>query len=489
MKLKQLLKGIEAGEVKGSKEIEITGIASDSRTVAPGNLFLAKKGDTHDGTQFIPQALSAGAAAIATDLYDPFLKVPQLIHPDIRAIEAKLAARYYGDPSKQLFTAGTTGTKGKTTTNYLIKHLLDGLGRPAGLMGTVETIIGETRIASSFTTSEPIAMQKSLKEMLLKGCKAAALEVSSHGLELERVGEIEFSAAIFTNLYPDHLDFHQTMEQYANAKAKLFQRVKKIAILNADSSWSPFMASRCSAPVLTYGIEAKADVAARNVSFSGAGTTFEVCYQGKKAPFRSPLIGKFNVYNLLGAISLGVYLGAELETIAEILARFSSVPGRLEPVPALKGPRVFVDFAHTGEALENVLQTLKEIAPKKVHVVFGCGGNRDPGRRKGMAEAAERIADRIVVTSDNPRQEDPEAISQQILDALSNPGKAEVELDRKKAIFRAIQSAGAEDLVLIAGKGHEKVQIFAHQTIPFDDVAIAKEALQNVGDSAILATS
>ncbi len=489
MKLKQLLKGIDAGEVKGSREIEITGIASDSRTVAPGNLFLARKGEAHDATQFISQALAAGAAAIATDLYDPFLKVPQIIHPDIRSIEAKLAARYYGDASKHLFVVGTTGTKGKTTTNYLIKHLLDGLGKTAGLMGTIETIIGETRISSSFTTPEAIAIQKTMKEMILKGCKAAALEVSSHGLELGRVDEIEFSAAIFTNLYPDHLDFHQTMENYVRAKAKLFQRVQKIAVLNADSPWAEYMASHCSAPVLTYGIDAEADVRARAVSFSRTGTRFEVDYQGKTAEFRSPLIGRFNVYNLLGAISLGVYLGAELEKIAEILAGFSSVPGRLEPVLSVKGPRVFVDFAHTGEALENVLRTLREIAPKKVHVVFGCGGNRDPGRRKGMAQAAERFADRIVVTSDNPRQEDPESICRQILDAFENPRKAEVELDRKSAIRRAIQSADAEDLVLIAGKGHEKVQIFAHQTVPFDDAAIAKEALQNVGDCAILATS
>ncbi len=468
MKLKSLIRGLDL-TVKGSKEVEITGIAADSRTVAPGNLFIAKRGASFDGTQFIGQAVNAGAAAVLTDIYDPFLDKPQVIHSNVGAIEAKLAARYYGNPSDDLFVVGVTGTKGKTTTTYLIKHLLDGLGKPSGLIGTVETVVGSNRFFSTLTTHDVIANQKLLKEMLLKECKAAVLEVSSHGLVQGRVEEIEFDIGIFTNLYPDHLDYHKTVDEYALAKRKLFEKAETI-ILNADSYWSAY-------PGVTFGIE-KGDLRAKEISFSAEGTEFTV--NGCK--FRSPLIGKFNVYNALAAIAVGIYLDAPLSQIRDILATFTSVPARLERIG-----NVFVDFAHTGEALENVLQTLKEIVKGRLIVVFGCGGNRDPQRRTGMAKAAEKWADISIVTSDNPRQEDPNEIARQITDAFHK--KPLVELDRKKAICQAIQMAQLNDLVLIAGKGHERVQIFAHQTIPFDDAAIVKEALQNNPNSATIVPS
>ncbi len=460
MKLKSLIKDLEV-QVKGGKEAEITGISSDSRTVSPGNLFIAKKGAAYEGSHFIPQALNGGAAAILTDIYDPFLDLPQILHPNPSAIEAKLAARYYGDPSKHLFVVGVTGTKGKTTTTYLIKHFLDRIGIPSGLIGTVETIIGENRFSSNLTTHDVVSNQKWLKEMVHKKCKGAVLEVSSHGLDQGRVDEIQFDVAVFTNLYPDHLDYHQTMEEYAKAKRKLFERAEH-SILNADSPWAPFMGKG-----FTFGIE-KGDLRAENISFSANKTHFTI----GNIQFESPLIGRFNIYNVLAAIAVGLQAGAKLETLRDLLPQFTNVPARLERIG-----NVFIDFAHTGEALENVLQTLKEISKGRVIAVFGCGGNRDPQRRVHMARAADQLADLSIITNDNPRKEDPEEIARQIVAEFR--AAPIVELDRKKAIERAIQLANPEDLVLIAGKGHERVQIFAHQTLPFDDVAVVKEILQS----------
>lgn len=463
MKLKQLVKGFDI-EVRGNGEIN--GITADSRTVAPGNLFIARKGEKHDGSEFIEEALRAGAAAIVTDIYDPFLKTAQIIVPNPGEWEAKLAARFYGYPSRDLFVVGITGTKGKTTTSYLVKHLLDGLGIECGLVGTVETIVGEHRFSSPLTTKDAITNQKLLAEMKKKGCKAAVLEVSSIGLPTGRVDEIEFDAAIFTNLYPDHLDFHKTMEEYAEAKKILFDRVLEKAIVNGESPWTEKIIRDCKAPIWKYETD--------QVSFSEKGTEF--MFQGQK--FETRLMGRFNVFNLLGAIGVGQHVGAKLDRIAEILSSFESVPGRLEQVG--ERPKVFVDYAHTGEALESVLATLKEIGKGKLIVVFGCGGERDKGRRKGMALAAEMLADQVVITSDNPRGEDPAAIAKEIVEGFLAPKKTVVELDRKEAIERAIEMAREEDIVLIAGKGHEKVQIFAHQTVPFDDVAVAKEVLKKL---------
>lgn len=461
MKIKTLLRGLDVA-IKGSKEIDITGISSDSRTVSPGNLFIAKRGSSFDGGEFIPQALSAGAVAILTDIFDPFLKVTQVIHPSPERLIAPLVARYFDQPSQQLYMVGVTGTKGKTTTTYLIKHVLDALNLQAGLIGTVETVIGERRFASTFTTHDVLSNQKWLREMIQTGCKAAVLEVSSHGLAQGRVEEIAFDVGIFTNLYPDHLDYHLTMEEYVKAKRKLFE-VAKRAILNADSPWSDSMGKG-----LTFGIE-KGELRAENISLKADHTQFTV----EGIPFEIPLIGRFNVYNALASVAVGLGLGASLSQIAEVLKSFSSVPARLERIG-----NVFIDFAHTGEALENVLKALREIAKARVIVVFGCGGDRDPNRRTGMGKAADLLSDFAIITNDNPRKEDPAEIARQIASVFRTPPL--IELDRKKAIEMAIQMAKGEDLVLIAGKGHEKVQIFAEQSIPFDDVEIVRQCLSRV---------
>ncbi len=461
MKLKQLLLGIDGVKVRGNQETVCTGIVSDSRIVAPGNLFLARSGEKHDGSLYIRQAMESGAAAVVTDLYDPFLKCPQIICKDPRRLEALLAARYYGHPSKDLFCVGVTGSKGKTTTSYLCRHLLEGFGQRCGLVGTIEAWTGNERFESAYTTHGAIANQKFLRQMLGAKCKSAVLEVSSHALTQERVSEIDFDAAIFTNLYPDHLDYHHSMEGYAKAKKKLIS-LAKTSILNADSPWSDFMQRK--GPRITIGIDSPADLRAENIS----STEFFV----KGVRFSTALMGRFNVYNILLALALGLYLGKPLKEMSDILTTFPGVPGRLERVSG----NVFVDFAHTGDSLAHALSTLRTLTKQRVIVVFGSGGDRDPKRREEMGLAAEKHADVSIITSDNPRSEDPQKITDEITRAyqVQNP---QVILDRKEAIYRAIEIANPEDVVLIAGKGHEKVQIFLNQTVTFDDVAVVKEIL------------
>jgi UDP-N-acetylmuramoyl-L-alanyl-D-glutamate--2,6-diaminopimelate ligase len=485
MKLKKLIQNLEPIEVKGSKEIEISGICSDSRRAAPGNLFIAKRGGSIDGNQFAPMAIESGASAILSEHYNPFLgKATQVIHPRPHEIEAILADIFYQHPSKELFVFGVTGTNGKTTTTYLVKHLLDAMGRPCGLIGTVETILGEKRSFSTLTTHDVVQNQKLLCEMVNAGLSAVSFEVSSHGLMQGRIANIDFDAALFTNLTPDHLDYHRTMEEYASAKRRLFSmlnesaKTNKCAIANRDDAFTETLLEGCTVPRLLFGLNSDADVQASEIAFSPAGSTFNVRYRGKSCVFRTTLIGRFNVYNVLGAITLGLHLGYSMEAMAPIFASFETAPGRLERVPNQRKIHVFVDYAHTGDALENVLMTLKEIAKgRRIIVVFGAGGNRDPGRRTGLARAAEKGADLSIITSDNPRQEDPEEICRQILAGFHQTSSVRVELDRKQAIELAIEQAQPEDIVLIAGKGHERVQIFSHQTVPFDDRAVAREAL------------
>ena len=467
MKLRQLLKGVDGIVVRGSQEVEITGIASDSRMVAPGYLFIARPGDKHDGRQYVGQAIDSGAKAVVLDGYDPFISATQVICERSKSMEALLAARFYGHPSEKLFVVGVTGSKGKTTTTYLTRHLLEGLQSPCGLISTVETMLGKSRFFSTMTTQDPIFNQKALKEMAAEGCKAAVLEVSSHGLDQGRVEQIAFDVGIFTNLYPDHLDYHKTVENYAAAKAKLFEAVTGVSVFNADSPWAAFMQKDKKG--ISIGIDSSADLRADNIAMTELGVEFFV--QGVR--FRSCLLGRFSVYNLLSAIGVGVIRGASLAEISRVLESFPGVPGRLERVPNTRGIHVLVDYAHTGESLDQVLRLLRSFAKAKIIVVFGCGGDRDPWRRKSMAMAAEKHADLSIVTTDNSRGENSEAIVREILEGYEYPERVYVELDRKKAIAQAIARAQAGDIVLIAGKGHEKRQIFKDKTVPFDDVAEA----------------
>lgn len=488
MKLKALLKDIPDCVVKGSKDVEITGLSANSKVIAPGYLFVAKKGAADDGNKYIPEALQAGAAAILTDIYNPFVKVTQIIHSSTREVEARLAAQFYQHPSEQLYVVGVTGTNGKTTSSFLYKHILDAIHKPCGLIGTIDWIVKDHHYKATHTTPDVITCQRLLREMVSQGCEAVSMEVASHALDQNRVGCIDFDVAVFTNLTQDHLDYHKTMQDYGHAKARLFTSLKKghkksgfperIAIVNGDDPAHTLMVHSCSVPVMTYGLTEAADVQARNMAFYPDKTTFDVFYQGEIRPFSWGMRGKYNVYNGLGAIAMGLSRGMTLKDVLEILSRFKTVRGRLEAVENPFGLNVFVDYAHTDDALHNVLTTLKEAKRGgRLLLVFGCGGNRDPGKRPKMGRVAAELADQVFVTSDNPRDEKPEDIISQILSGIPDKSSVHVEVDRREAIAAAVKEAGPEDMVLIAGKGHETYQIFSHKTIEFDDVQVAKECM------------
>ncbi len=473
MKLKRLLKDLPVQKIIGSKDVEITGVCADSRLISPGNLFIAKKGMVSDGAKYISDAIASGAAAVVTDLYDPFLtSIVQVICEDVAGIEAKLAATYYQYDPNTLFLVGITGTNGKTTISYLVKHLFDRVQRPCGLIGTIEWIVGDNIFPSKYTTPDVITNYKLLYEMRGCGDKAAVMEVSSHGLAQGRVEGMVYHAAIFTNLTLDHLDYHKTMEAYGAAKAKLFAN-SQLAILNTDD---PFSAQLKKGPFLTYGIDQPADVRASDIILGLEGTSFTVHYQEQKVSWKSPLIGRFNVYNMLGVLALAVSQKISLKGATDALASFKTAPGRLERVPNPFGLNVFIDYAHTDDALSNVISTLRELKKGKLITIFGCGGNRDASKRPKMGAVATSMSDVTIVTSDNPRNEDPKQIIDEILVGCKT--SPIVEMDRQSAIQKAIALATKEDIVLIAGKGHENYQVFAHQTISFDDRVHALAAMR-----------
>jgi len=470
MKLKKLLKDLRV-DVKGSKEIEVTGITSDSRKSAPGSLFIAKRGRVYDGAKYIPQAVMNGATAVLTDIYDPFLgKVTQILSPDIQRLEGGIVSRYYGHPSKKLFTVGITGTNGKTTTSYLLRHLLESKNTPTGLIGTIEYLVGNASIEAERTTPDVVTNHRLLRDMVNENLKAVIIEATSHALDQNRLDLIDFDAAIFLNLSQDHLDYHASMDNYLAAKQKLFTHLKKdaVAFINTDDP------AQISAPckAFTFG-QKKADLIGEIQQMDRTGTTFLATYQGKESRFFIPLIGEFNVSNTLAAISVGLSRGFELDEMAENFRTFKGVPGRLQKIP---GSNVYVDFAHTEDALKNTLKTLKKVAKGRVITVFGCGGDRDQDKRPKMAAASDAYSDYTFVTSDNPRTEDPEDICREIIKGFKT-NHYFVDIDRRSAITRAIEMAHKEDVVLIAGKGHEKTQIFDHQTLSFDDYQVGLEAL------------
>lgn len=478
MKIKKLFSSFPECLIRGSKEVDITGITAHSNGVAPGFLFIAKKGKSLDGNEFILKATQAGAVAVLAPLYNPYLpQITQVIHPEPEKIEGHLAKIFFDDPSQALFLTGITGTNGKTTTSYLIKHLLDEGENRCGLIGTIEWVVGPSVFPATHTTPDVITNHKLLRDMVTRQCRACVMEVSSHALDQGRVAGLKYDAVVFTNLTQDHLDYHHDMEAYAAAKAKLFEQKSegksRLAILNADCPWHQRMLQKASNPILTYGIDAACDLKAQAIALSPKGTLFTVRYNHIDYKFEIPLIGRFNVYNALAAIGVGLVRGIPMEQICARLATFSQVPGRLERVSNSKGLLIFVDYAHTEDALENVLKTLKELTRGRLIAVFGCGGNRDTAKRPKMGAVVERLADVAIVTSDNPRHEDPYEIIQQILQGFSNPTRAIVLADRALAIQAAIGLATAQDLILIAGKGHETHQILSHQTLSFDDREVA----------------
>lgn len=481
MKLRQLLNEIPGCVIKGFDDILITGVSSNSKTIVPGNLFIAKKGGAFDGNQFIFDAIQKGAVAVISDTYDSSLSdIVQVIYPNVSSAESQLADRFYCHPSRELFVVGLTGTNGKTTTSFIMKNLLDCLYGPCGLIGTIEYIIGKDRYKADRTTPDVSKNHQLLRDMILRECRSAVMEVTSHALEQGRVDKIEFDVAVFSNLTWDHLDYHGTMENYANAKKKLFDRLGKTkkktswAIVNQDTPWSGHMLSECSANKITYGIDQSADLQASHIRFEKGGTRALVTYQRESVECFWPLVGRFNVYNCLAAIGVALSQQFSLQLICSHLPSIPFIRGRLEPVKNDLGLQIYVDFAHSDDALLNILTTLKELQNfGRIIVVFGCGGDRDKAKRPKMGEVCELFANYSIITSDNPRSEDPQIICEEISKGFKRSDNYCIELDRKKAIEKAIDLAYPEDIILIAGKGHETQQIFAHQTCEFDDSRVA----------------
>ncbi|MEA2407637.1 MAG: UDP-N-acetylmuramoyl-L-alanyl-D-glutamate--2,6-diaminopimelate ligase [Thermoleophilaceae bacterium] len=451
-------------------EVEVSALAYSSGSVTPGALFFCVPGFRTDGHDFAPDAVKRGAAALVTERQLD-LGVPEVVVEDVRAAMGPAAARFYGDPTAQLDVVGITGTNGKTTTAFLVRHLLEAAGRQTGLLGTVKRVVGGVAEDVERTTPEAIDLQHSFRRMVDGGDRAAAMEVSSHALELGRVAGIRFACRVFTNLTQDHLDFHETMEAYFAAKRRLFDEPGP-AVVNADDEYGRRIASELEGAV-TFGIDNEADYRARDIEFDFAGSRFTLDTPDGTVEIDSPLPGLFNVLNVVGAIAAVRSLGVEELS----LEGFERVPGRFEPVDEGQDFGVLVDYAHTPDSLENVLRTARELTRGRLHVVFGAGGDRDAAKRPLMGDAARRLADRVLVTSDNPRSEPPEAIIDQVMEGAGPD--AERDADRRRAIRRAIGAAGPGDVVVIAGKGHEQGQEFENgRKEPFDDMTEARDALR-----------
>jgi UDP-N-acetylmuramoyl-L-alanyl-D-glutamate--2,6-diaminopimelate ligase len=465
--------------------VACTGVTHDSRGVVPGSMFVALRGLKADGVTFVPQALAAGAAAIVAEQPpSAAASVPWLVVTNARRALALLAAEFFGHPSRQMQVVGITGTNGKTTTSYLVNAILEAAGIHCGLMGTVTYRIGDVAFEATRTTPEAPEVQRFMRQMVDAGCRACVMEVSSHALALSRVDGIQFAAAIFTNLTRDHLDFHADMEDYFAAKRRLFELLPPTApaLINADDPRAAALVDTVARPV-TYGINKPAEVSPGPLSYSLSGLHFEVRTPQGPVKVQSRLVGRPNVYNILAAVGTTAALGVPVEAIERGLAALPGVPGRFELASAPADDiTVVVDYAHTDDALRNLLETARSMATHRVITVFGAGGDRDRTKRPLMGMVAARLSDVVVLTSDNPRSEDPSRIIDEVkrgADAETRQRNAELLTveDRREAIARAVQLAAPGDVVLIAGKGHEKYQDIGGRTQPFDDVAVAREAL------------
>jgi UDP-N-acetylmuramoyl-L-alanyl-D-glutamate--2,6-diaminopimelate ligase len=457
----------------GAPEVEVTGLAYSSQSVTPGALFFCVPGFRADGHDFASAAVERGAVALVCQR--PLgLGVPEVVVPDVRAAMAPAAARFYGDPTAELDVVGITGTNGKTTTAFLVRHLLEADGRGCGLLGTVKRIVGGVEEEVERTTPEAIDLQATFRRMLDGGDAACAMEVSSHALELGRVAGVRFACRVFTNLTQDHLDFHDTMEAYFAAKRRLFDE-PGASVVNIDDAYGRRIAA--DVECMTFAIDREADYRARDIEFDLSGSRFVCDTPDGPVDLESPLPGLFNVQNVLAAVAAARSLDVPTPTIAEALPAFGRVPGRFEPVDEGQDFGVLVDYAHTPDSLENVLRAAREVTRGRLHVVFGAGGDRDRGKRPLMGEVARRLADRVLVTSDNPRNEEPEAIIDQVIRGAGPD--AEREVDRRRAIALAMETAEPGDVVVIAGKGHEQGQEFENgRKEPFDDCNVAREALR-----------
>ena len=469
MKLQAILQGLEPLEVHADLSREITGIAYDSRPVKPGNLFVAICGYDTDGHKYIPMALEKGAACVLCE------KAPAegeyVLLSDTRRGLALAGANWYGNPAGEMTMIGITGTNGKTTTTYLVKHILeDCLGAKVGLVGTTQNMIGDEVLHTERTTPESLELQALFRHMADAGCTHVVMEVSSHALSLHRVDGVTFDVGVFTNLTQDHLDFHKTMEEYCRAKAMLFAR-SKVGAVNVDDPWAKEILAHATCPVITYSAKGQAALEATDIRLEPHHVAFTAHYQGTETACTLGIPGAFSVYNALSALSAALALGIAPEKAAASLATARGVKGRAEVVPTPgKDYTVLIDYSHTPDSLENILKTVREFARGRVIAVFGCGGDRDPIKRPIMGKIAADLADLVVVTSDNPRTEDPMAIIDQILVGIPKDQTPTTVIEnRRQAIRWAMDNAQAGDVIVLAGKGHETYQEIGHEKFHLDE--------------------
>ena len=466
--------------------IDIEGITSDSRHVRRGSLFVAIEGSRFDGHDFVNEAIDRGAVAVvtsATRSASGHSEVPIILVSNTRATLAQLASEFYGHPSQQIKVIGITGTNGKTTVSYLADKILTRAGFGVGLIGTINYRIAERLIPAGNTTPDSIALQSFLSEMVSKNLDYAIVEVSSHALDQYRVEDIDFDVGLFTNLTHDHLDYHLTLDRYFQAKAKLFEKLNPTssAIINIDDVHGRKLIDiirNSSTQIISYGMDEKADIRAENLKDDLSGMEFSVLTPVGSIDIETKLIGRHNLYNILGAVGIGLSQEVGLPSIRDALQQLDQVPGRLELVDYRQSFRVFVDYAHSEDALKWVLQTLRKLTTKRVGIVFGCGGDRDSAKRSRMGEVASRFADYIILTTDNPRSEDPSKIINDIIKGIDSTYKNyKIILDRFSAIAEILSMAEEGDTVLIAGKGHETYQIFSDHVEPFDDREVVRKIL------------
>ena len=483
-------------ERHGALDRPVISVTDDSRAVASGSLFIAVKGERVDGHRYVAQAVEAGAAAIVGQETVDHRSLPFVKVADSRKALGFIGGRFYGDPSARLTMIGVTGTNGKTTTTYLSKALLEGIGRQVGLIGTVAYQVGAETIPASHTTPGALELQGLLARMCRAQMDSVVMEVSSHALAMDRTAGCEYDAAVFTNLTQDHLDYHRTMEEYFNAKLRLFttlgqgKKTNQRAIINIDDPRGAQVRAACRVPVWSFAVKSRADLQAENVRLSMNGTSFTAVTPAGDVTIESRLVGEHNVYNLLGAIGVALHAGATGDQVREAVAGLTNVPGRFERVSAGQDFTVVVDYAHTEDALIRLLTAVQALKTHRIITVFGCGGDRDRGKRPKMGRAAVQYSDVVILTSDNPRTEDPLAILGEVetgvREALRARSHVEYHLiaDRREAITSAVRLARSGDIVLIAGKGHEDYQILGTKKVHFDDREVAREAIQQLRNCA-----
>jgi UDP-N-acetylmuramoyl-L-alanyl-D-glutamate--2,6-diaminopimelate ligase len=498
MKLGQLLEGVTVtklfqtmyGRKVVTQDIEVSRIQYDSRRVEPNDCFVAIRGTGTDGHRFIQSAINRGARVVVLqseaalpDSLSMHAGVVKLVVPDSRKALAVMSANYFGHPSRQLTMVGVTGTNGKTTTTHIVKSILEAAGRQVGLIGTIEYKVGDTVIPATHTTPESLELNELLARMVQSGCTSISMEVSSHALHQSRVYGLEYDVAVFTNLTQDHLDYHGSMDEYFRAKRLLFEGLTAdaCAVTNLDDQWGSKMTIPGGTRRLTYSITAPADVRATDVELSMQGTSFTANFRGRQMAISSPLVGRFNVYNILAAFTAGLALDIPHKTIATGIGNVRSLQGRFERIASPKGWTAIVDYAHTPDALEKCLRAIHDILPKsnrgRVITVFGAGGDRDRTKRPVMGKVVSSLSDLSIVTSDNPRTEDPQRIVDEIVRGIANGAEAIQVLDRRAAIKKALGLAGRGDVVLIAGKGHEDYQVIGKEKIHFSDREVVEELI------------